>query len=592
MEQSPPIPFLNAPPLAFPPMATPHHHPPPNLHTLSAPPTLQHLTFPRPPIQQTPLTLGDDIAQRRLASQLRLKTAWDEIFEKYGRDFDDCDEIDMVTGEVVVDRGWLRKTHIKPFASASLMGLDDDGDEGEGEDVEGAEASGDEGVKHSGTGETEEEEEEDEDAFENLLTPKRKGVMQESNRFTQPHLGSTPHNRPSSAFRPRSRSVTPWCPTPTPACRLATLKALSGSKVEIKQTKTTRRTTTTTYSSTEVELREPSSSSPTKPHPSLRLVIPPTTLAELDADPFFDPLTLLLEDPDDAEGLLGLLEEERERGRGGRGVGTGKGKKRKRGAACSDEDENVKRDWKPFMSEPPVRKRAAKGLKGKGGWAKKEPASPSTVVVQGGAATGGLAGDVDAGSAARTATGAGSVAANMQGPVVRVRSQIRCSVEVVVETRWMRGRSLPAGGGVVMREENGHVITESDAGTRKELVREEEVEKEEEAGKGEEAEKEEETEEGGDGERIWEAADGDGDADDGEMVGDGDCEREVISEEQGGTEREKSDASSTRSESNQLEDMSHLWDDDQVDVVPDSEDEALARGDAPLELDDGKFMID
>ncbi|KAJ3055373.1 LisH domain-containing protein armc9 [Rhizophlyctis rosea] len=115
---------------------------------------LHSLTFNRPSLQQTPATLGDDIAYRRIASQLRLKTAWDAIFEKYSREFEDSDEIDMVTGEIVVDKGWLRKTPIKPFAGANLAEDDDD----TCGDVDGL--SGDE-----------RDEVDDDDAFENLLTP-------------------------------------------------------------------------------------------------------------------------------------------------------------------------------------------------------------------------------------------------------------------------------------------------------------------------------------------------------------------------------------------------------------------------------------
>ncbi|CUS11065.1 unnamed protein product [Tuber aestivum] len=69
------------------------------------------------------------LATRRLASQSRLKDAWESIFERYSQDFDGvADEIDTLTGEVVVDNGHLR----------SLRGGDDGGDGGgEGFDWEG-----------------------------------------------------------------------------------------------------------------------------------------------------------------------------------------------------------------------------------------------------------------------------------------------------------------------------------------------------------------------------------------------------------------------------------------------------------------------
>jgi hypothetical protein len=47
----------------------------------------------------------------RFKSQFRLKTSWERIFEKYGREFD-SDEVDLVTGQVVVDRGYIRNAPI------------------------------------------------------------------------------------------------------------------------------------------------------------------------------------------------------------------------------------------------------------------------------------------------------------------------------------------------------------------------------------------------------------------------------------------------------------------------------------------------
>ena len=54
---------------------------------------------------QTPDTVLDE---KRLRSDLRLKSRLEAIFEKYGKDFTDtADEIDLATGQIVVDKGHL-----------------------------------------------------------------------------------------------------------------------------------------------------------------------------------------------------------------------------------------------------------------------------------------------------------------------------------------------------------------------------------------------------------------------------------------------------------------------------------------------------
>lgn len=50
-----------------------------------------------------------ELARERLASQTRLKNSWESIIERYSRDFEGvADEIDTVTGKIVVDNGHLR----------------------------------------------------------------------------------------------------------------------------------------------------------------------------------------------------------------------------------------------------------------------------------------------------------------------------------------------------------------------------------------------------------------------------------------------------------------------------------------------------
>ncbi|KAI8917061.1 hypothetical protein DFJ77DRAFT_509615 [Powellomyces hirtus] len=60
----------------------------------------------------------DSVEQSRIQSQQRLKLAWESIFERYGKEFDDADEIDITTGEIVVDNGWTRKWALPDFGNA------------------------------------------------------------------------------------------------------------------------------------------------------------------------------------------------------------------------------------------------------------------------------------------------------------------------------------------------------------------------------------------------------------------------------------------------------------------------------------------
>ncbi|KAK9450050.1 centromere protein Scm3-domain-containing protein [Limtongia smithiae] len=49
-----------------------------------------------------------DLAEARLQSSNKLKSAWEEIFRKYGRDLsNDTDVVDIITGEIIEDRGHL-----------------------------------------------------------------------------------------------------------------------------------------------------------------------------------------------------------------------------------------------------------------------------------------------------------------------------------------------------------------------------------------------------------------------------------------------------------------------------------------------------
>jgi hypothetical protein len=65
----------------------------------------------------------------RLQSRNRLKSAWEELFEKYGKDFgDEADEIDLSTYTIVVDNGFVRSTPTRHFAGV-VEGEEDSEDE-------------------------------------------------------------------------------------------------------------------------------------------------------------------------------------------------------------------------------------------------------------------------------------------------------------------------------------------------------------------------------------------------------------------------------------------------------------------------------
>jgi hypothetical protein len=101
-----------------------------------------------------------DLQQKRAQVDFKLKSAYESIFEKYGRDFEGIgDEIDMETGEIVVNNGHLHemqnerdigKTHRRHYQS-----LD------ESTDVENSEGSS--GLEESGSEEDQSEEEDDEE---------------------------------------------------------------------------------------------------------------------------------------------------------------------------------------------------------------------------------------------------------------------------------------------------------------------------------------------------------------------------------------------------------------------------------------------
>ncbi|KAI5798994.1 hypothetical protein EDC01DRAFT_650009 [Geopyxis carbonaria] len=83
-----------------------------------------------------------DLVRQRQLAQNRLQSSWEIIFEKYGRDFEGItDEIDPVTGDILVDNGHLRGLEYVSDGEDSEEDMEDSEAEAE------AEAEGDEEVK-------------------------------------------------------------------------------------------------------------------------------------------------------------------------------------------------------------------------------------------------------------------------------------------------------------------------------------------------------------------------------------------------------------------------------------------------------------
>ncbi|RKU44581.1 hypothetical protein DL546_004690 [Coniochaeta pulveracea] len=70
------------------------------------------------------------LEQARAVATYKLKSRWEHIFEKYGRDFgDEGDEIDLATGEVVVDNGHIRSLEDADDAKAGALSEADENEE-------------------------------------------------------------------------------------------------------------------------------------------------------------------------------------------------------------------------------------------------------------------------------------------------------------------------------------------------------------------------------------------------------------------------------------------------------------------------------
>ncbi|KAI9142674.1 hypothetical protein BKA69DRAFT_237221 [Paraphysoderma sedebokerense] len=73
---------------------------------------------------------------QREHSRLRLKSAWDSIIERYSQEFDDDDEIDLLTEEIIVDRGFLRNQPIRKIGTLTKYMEEYEDEESSGTDSE------------------------------------------------------------------------------------------------------------------------------------------------------------------------------------------------------------------------------------------------------------------------------------------------------------------------------------------------------------------------------------------------------------------------------------------------------------------------
>ncbi|KAJ3241706.1 hypothetical protein HDU81_011030 [Chytriomyces hyalinus] len=77
----------------------------------------------------------NDVKTLRAQAEARLMNTWSSIFEKYGRDLSaESDEIDVRTGEIVVDNGFHRNCKYVPFGRALYDADDADEDEDDEEE--------------------------------------------------------------------------------------------------------------------------------------------------------------------------------------------------------------------------------------------------------------------------------------------------------------------------------------------------------------------------------------------------------------------------------------------------------------------------
>ncbi|KAK7023818.1 hypothetical protein R3P38DRAFT_2463565, partial [Favolaschia claudopus] len=115
---------------------------PPPYRTADEPSPKKRQRYSSTPRQPQPSTFAtaDEINAEREASALRMFDVWSTLAEKYSRRIDEDDIVDLVTGEIVKDRGVLSAEppwKFGRFADDSVddsSGSEDDEGEGEGED--------------------------------------------------------------------------------------------------------------------------------------------------------------------------------------------------------------------------------------------------------------------------------------------------------------------------------------------------------------------------------------------------------------------------------------------------------------------------
>jgi len=105
-----------------------------------------------------------DIQEKRQESFNQFKTRWESIMNRYSKPILNDDVIDLFTGEIIEDHGFIKS--IKPLPFGSMVNSMEDGED-------------EENSSHSQLNENKEENfTYDEDDFDNLLTPKKQTLLQ------------------------------------------------------------------------------------------------------------------------------------------------------------------------------------------------------------------------------------------------------------------------------------------------------------------------------------------------------------------------------------------------------------------------------
>lgn len=144
----------------------------------------------------------EDIENERQRARSKLKAAWEDLIERYGRNLDDeSDVIDLVTGEIIEDNGHLR--HLAPTTLGG-GGRGSGRNGSEGYDSEGY-TSEEDWSSNESSGSDNAMGQDFEDVFDSLLIRRRKDVLQGrlscDNKILSPGNSSAGYSTPNEFNR-------------------------------------------------------------------------------------------------------------------------------------------------------------------------------------------------------------------------------------------------------------------------------------------------------------------------------------------------------------------------------------------------------